>query len=111
MKGILSRGILGSLFNGAISESGVALNVWAFANAEKIRSRSQTLAANVGCTGESDEELCECLKKVPADIILYKTNSVLDIWVSFDLTLGVSKFFGKHIDLLRIFFRMWQLSE
>ncbi|GLG98111.1 Esterase E4 [Gryllus bimaculatus] len=52
------------LFHGAISESGAMMNPWALAWAPYETSRR--LASAVGCTGDDDDEVVECLRQVDA---------------------------------------------
>ncbi|ODM99919.1 Venom carboxylesterase-6 [Orchesella cincta] len=56
------------LFSAAISESGTALNPWAFQS--KPKQLALRLAENVGCVRDTSEALVECLRsKTPAEIV------------------------------------------
>ncbi|CAL8128958.1 unnamed protein product [Orchesella dallaii] len=56
------------LFSRAISQSGTALNPWAFQM--KPKEIALRLAENVGCVRDTSEELVECLRsKTPGEIV------------------------------------------
>lgn len=60
------------LFFAAISESGVALNPWAFTN--QGRKRAFQLGESLGFKSNNAKELLEFLRSVPADRLVIAAN-------------------------------------
>lgn len=71
------------MFNQVIFQSGTASMHWAYRSSADAYSKGRILSLRCGCYFDfTDERRCECLRKVPAEVLVEQSKQILGIMVS-----------------------------